>query len=116
MNTKFIMLINVKNANNCWHVNVYLQDKYTCESIKASKIFIFQYFSFYEHLAENEKNITSGSGLSRTRVTRYKPVIHVFLFVAQKQRTIPSHLITFILLKGFQMIFASHKAYFEIHA
>ena len=24
---KFIVLINVKNANNCWHFNIYLQVK-----------------------------------------------------------------------------------------
>ena len=26
-----IMLINVKNANNCWHFNVYEQDKFCAQ-------------------------------------------------------------------------------------
>ena len=42
----FILLINVKNANNCWHFNIYEQDK------------------FYLSWAEQEKSfITSWSGL-----------------------------------------------------
>ena len=27
----FIMLINVKNANNCWHFNIYEQDKFRAQ-------------------------------------------------------------------------------------
>ena len=27
----FIMLINAKNANNCWHFNIYQQDKFCAQ-------------------------------------------------------------------------------------
>ena len=39
-----------QNANNCWHLNIYEQDKYNIERIKARNFFICQYFCFYEQL------------------------------------------------------------------
>ena len=44
LSTKFILLMNVKNANNCWHFIT------TSEGLKARIFFICWYFSFYEQL------------------------------------------------------------------
>ena len=43
LSMKLILLMNVKNANNCWHF-------ITSEGLKARIIFICLYFSFYEQL------------------------------------------------------------------
>ena len=58
---KFILLIKVKKANNCWHFNFYEQDKFWFwaflafismmnQSFKAREILIHKHISFYEHL------------------------------------------------------------------
>ena len=39
-----------KNANNCWHFNIFSMINAISESLKATKDFIFQLISFYEWL------------------------------------------------------------------
>ena len=41
LSRKFIMLINVKNANNCWHFNIYQHDKYNIREFKRKKKSLF---------------------------------------------------------------------------
>ena len=44
---QFIMLINVKNANNCWHLSFISLINSTFESKKARQVLIIQHLSFY---------------------------------------------------------------------
>ena len=46
----FILLINVKNANNRWHLKFICMINATSERIKERNFFICRYFRFYEQL------------------------------------------------------------------
>ena len=65
LNTKFILLINVKN---CWHFHIYLHVNTTSERLKERNFFICRYFSFFwvveiscsVELSMKKKIITAG--------------------------------------------------------